>query len=86
MQEARQWELTAVFLCGLLEGEFPRRVTADPILGDDVRFKLKQGDYPKMGERIAWADLPTLFVMEGGYAVEMLGVNTVNVLLGFEQR
>ncbi|WP_374378086.1 histone deacetylase family protein [Dongia sp.] len=54
----------------------------DPI----SRFKLKQGDYPKMGERIAWADLPTLFVMEGGYAVEALGVNTVNVLLGFEQR
>jgi len=24
--------------------------------------------------------------MEGGYAVEALGVNTVNVLMGFEQR
>ena len=28
--------------------------------------------------------LPTLFVMEGGYAVEQIGVNTVNVLQGFE--
>ena len=55
---------------------------ADPI----SRFKLKQADYLKLGERIAWMDLPTLFVMEGGYAVEALGVNTVNVLSGFEQR
>jgi acetoin utilization deacetylase AcuC-like enzyme len=54
----------------------------DPI----SRFKLKGDDYRRMGERIAWADLPTLFVMEGGYAVEALGVNTVNVLAGFEQR
>lgn len=28
--------------------------------------------------------LPTLFVMLGGYAVEALGVNTVNILTGFE--
>lgn len=54
----------------------------DPI----SRFKLAEGDYHRLGERIAWADLPTLFVMEGGYAVEALGVNTVNVLMGFEQR
>ena len=54
----------------------------DPI----SQFKLDSPDYLRMGERIAWADLPTLFVMEGGYAVEALGVNTVNVLAGFEQR
>ena len=28
--------------------------------------------------------LPTLFVMEGGYAVEEIGVNVVNTLTGFE--
>ncbi|WP_374653363.1 histone deacetylase family protein [Dongia sp.] len=54
----------------------------DPI----SRFKLAEADYQRLGQRIAWADLPTLFVMEGGYAVEALGVNTVNVLMGFEQR
>ena len=32
------------------------------------------------GEGIAALKLPTLFVFEGGYNVEMLGVNTVNVL------
>jgi acetoin utilization deacetylase AcuC-like enzyme len=47
-------------------------------------FKLKSDDFIKMGECIASLDLPTLFVMEGGYAVEEIGINTVNVLTGFE--
>lgn len=47
-------------------------------------FKLKSDDFIKMGECIASLDLPTLFVMEGGYAVEEIGINTVNVLMGFE--
>ncbi len=28
--------------------------------------------------------LPTLFVLEGGYAVAEIGTNVVNVLAGFE--
>jgi ATP-dependent helicase/DNAse subunit B len=40
--EARQWELPVVFLCGLLEGEFPRHAQPDPILGEDVRLRLNQ--------------------------------------------
>jgi acetoin utilization deacetylase AcuC-like enzyme len=39
-----------------------------------------------MGKRIQALSLPTLFVMEGGYAVEAIGINAVNVLEGFEQR
>lgn len=46
-------------------------------------FKLKSDDYIDYGKRIAKLGLPTLFVMEGGYAVEEIGVNTVNVLTGF---
>ena len=38
-----------------------------------------------MGEKIASCDLPTLFVLEGGYAVDALGINAVNVLKGFEE-
>jgi acetoin utilization deacetylase AcuC-like enzyme len=38
----------------------------------------------RIGEAIAGLDRPTLFVMEGGYAVEDIGINTVNVLTGFE--
>ena len=39
----------------------------------------------RVGEDIARAGLPTVFVFEGGYAVAELGVNAVNVLDGFEQ-
>ncbi|MFO1062110.1 MAG: histone deacetylase family protein [Dongiaceae bacterium] len=52
----------------------------DPI----SKFKLTHDDYLAIGRRIAGLGLPTLFVMEGGYAVEALGVNAVNVLAGFE--
>ncbi|HCP55148.1 MULTISPECIES: histone deacetylase family protein [Pseudomonas] len=52
----------------------------DPI----SQFKLDSPDYLKMGERIAALGKPTLFVMEGGYAVEEIGINAVNVLKGFE--
>ncbi|MGB3388195.1 MAG: histone deacetylase family protein [Pseudaminobacter sp.] len=52
----------------------------DPI----SQFKLKSSDYPKIGRRIARLGLPTLFVMEGGYAVEEIGINAVGVLTGFE--
>ncbi len=52
----------------------------DPI----SQFKLVSADYPKIGARIAKLGLPTLFVMEGGYAVDEIGVNAVGVLTGFE--
>ena len=47
-------------------------------------FKLKNADYTTMGADIAALGLPTLFVMEGGYAIEDVGINAVNVLQGFE--
>ncbi len=53
----------------------------DPI----SKFKLKHEDYLRIGKMIAGLGLPTLFVFEGGYAVDELGVNAVNVLQGFEQ-
>jgi acetoin utilization deacetylase AcuC-like enzyme len=46
-------------------------------------FKLTSDDFTTYGAAIAMLKLPTLFVMEGGYAVEAIGVNTVNVLEGF---
>lgn len=54
----------------------------DPIAG----FGLRSEDYLRLGEDLAAAGLPTLFVFEGGYAVAEVGVNTVNVLQGFAQR
>ena len=53
----------------------------DPI----SQFKLDSPDYLAMGARIARLGKPTLFVMEGGYAVEEIGINAVNVLEGFEE-
>ncbi len=51
----------------------------DP-LGD---FAMTADAYPRIGARLARLNLPTVFVMEGGYAVEQLGRNVVRVLAGF---
>jgi acetoin utilization deacetylase AcuC-like enzyme len=56
----------------------------DTFEGDPIcRFKITTEDYLRMGERIGRASLPSVFVFEGGYNIEHLGVNTVNVLEGF---
>jgi acetoin utilization deacetylase AcuC-like enzyme len=47
-------------------------------------FKLDSSHYAPLGRRLAELGLPTLFVLEGGYAIEVLGVNVANVLTGFE--
>ncbi|QEX19838.1 acetylpolyamine amidohydrolase [Hypericibacter terrae] len=54
----------------------------DPI----SHLKLRSEDYIRIGEAIARLKRPTLFVMEGGYAIEELGLNTVNLLQGFEAK
>lgn len=46
-------------------------------------FKLTSDDFKTYGARLTTLNKPTLFVMEGGYAVEEIGINTVNVLTGF---
>jgi len=53
---------------------------ADPI----SHFKLKTSDYAPMARRIASLGLPTLIVMEGGYAIEALGANVAEFVGGFE--
>jgi acetoin utilization deacetylase AcuC-like enzyme len=52
----------------------------DPI----SKFRLESEDFTTYGTRLARLGLRTLFVMEGGYAVEQIGINAVNVLQGFE--
>lgn len=46
VQEARQWELPVVFVCGLLEGGFPRRSGPDPLLPETLRLALRQNGFP----------------------------------------
>ncbi|MEJ2603619.1 MAG: histone deacetylase family protein [Gammaproteobacteria bacterium] len=48
----------------------------DPI----AAFRLQTDDYHRIGERLAALRLPTVFVLEGGYAVPEIGENVVNVL------
>lgn len=58
---------------------------ADAYKDDPVSaFALESDDFSKIGAAIAALSLPTLFVMEGGYAVEALGINIVNALQSFE--
>ena len=45
---------------------------------------LSNGDFLRIGERIGYLGLPTVFVFEGGDATPELGINVVNVLEGFE--
>ena len=53
----------------------------DPISG----FTLQSADYLAVGAALAGAGLPTVFTFEGGYAVDEVGTNAVNLLQGFQQ-
>ena len=58
----------------------------DTFVGDPISgFTLRSTDYSQVGARIASANLPTVFVFEGGYAVAEVGLNVVNVQQGFVQ-
>ena len=43
--EARQWELPVVFVCGLLERQFPVYHVQDPILPDEARLLIRQAGF-----------------------------------------
>jgi len=84
-----RWSQSLEDACGKLLSYAPDVVVVS--LGVDTfekdpisKFKLRTEDFSKIGERIARLGLPTLFIMEGGYAVEEIGVNAVSVLTGFE--
>jgi acetoin utilization deacetylase AcuC-like enzyme len=47
-------------------------------------FALKSDDYLELGTVLKQLDLPTVFILEGGYAAKELGLNATNVLAGFE--
>ncbi len=52
----------------------------DPLGGFDLTSEI----YPIIGKRIAQMGLPTLFIQEGGYAIEALGINVYGLLSGYE--
>ncbi len=58
---------------------------ADTFAGDPISFfEIQTNDYADIATRIAALGLPTLIVMEGGYAVDALGANVASFLAGFE--
>jgi acetoin utilization deacetylase AcuC-like enzyme len=48
-------------------------------------FALESEDFTEIGHAIGELAKPTLLIMEGGYAIDALGVNVVNALTGFIQ-
>jgi acetoin utilization deacetylase AcuC-like enzyme len=91
LPQGTRWDTYGAALadaCGAVRAWGPDAVVVS--LGVDTyehdpisQFRLTRDDYPRIGEAIAALARPTLFVMEGGYAVEDIGVNAVNVLTGF---
>ena len=47
-------------------------------------FRLQADDFTRLGARIAALGRPTVFVLEGGYAVAAMASNAANVVGGFE--
>ncbi len=47
-------------------------------------FSLQAVDFERLGACLAHCGLPTVFVLEGGYAAEALGHNAQQVMAGFE--
>ena len=52
----------------------------DTAAEDPDRFQLVAGDFTRIGAAIGALALPTLVVQEGGYDLDVIGRNVVNVL------
>lgn len=58
----------------------------DTFRGDPISsFTLESDDYFTAGAKIAALQKPTVYCMEGGYAVAEIGTNTANVLVGHSE-
>jgi acetoin utilization deacetylase AcuC-like enzyme len=57
----------------------------DTFAGDPIsKFSLQSDDFHALGARLKRLGLPTVFILEGGYAAAELGVNATNVLDAFD--
>jgi acetoin utilization deacetylase AcuC-like enzyme len=78
--QATALEAIAAFGATLLVVSFG----ADTWEGDPIsHFGLRTADYRVLAGDIAALGLPTVVVMEGGYAVDALGANVASLLAGF---
>jgi acetoin utilization deacetylase AcuC-like enzyme len=86
---AAQWFAALETACIKMAGFSPQALVvslgAAGVDGDArAHFDLAGGDFLRIGERIGFLGLPTVFVFEGGAVGPELGINVVNVLEGFE--
>ncbi|TSJ61577.1 histone deacetylase family protein [Starkeya sp. 3C] len=84
------WSVALEAACARIEAHAPDALVVslgvDTFKGDPISaFQLDSPDYLRIGARIARLGKPTLFVMEGGYAVDAIGTNVANTLEGFLQ-
>lgn len=59
----------------------------DTYVGDPIStFALQPQDFVRLGGRLQSLGLPTILILEGGYAAKELGANAANVLDGFDHQ
>jgi acetoin utilization deacetylase AcuC-like enzyme len=71
-------------IAGFAPGGLVVSLGVDTFVDDPIsHFELVRADFAAIGRRIAGLGVPTLFVMEGGYAVADIGGNVAAVLTAF---
>lgn len=86
---AEEWFAALGTAAGRIEGHRADALVVslglDTFAGDPIsKFALRAEDFLRLGARVARLGLPTVLVLEGGYAAKELGTNVANVLDGFE--
>jgi acetoin utilization deacetylase AcuC-like enzyme len=85
----RQWFSALEVACERVARHRPDALVVslglDTFVDDPIsKFGLRAHDFSKLGVRLRQLNLPTAFILEGGYAVAELGVNAANVLDAFD--
>ena len=57
----------------------------DPVAVVGAGFAIELDDYLKIGATLREANIPSIFVQEGGYDMDRLGVAVTNIMRGFCQ-
>jgi acetoin utilization deacetylase AcuC-like enzyme len=85
----RKWFSALEVACERVERYRPDALVVslglDTFVDDPIsKFGLRGDDFSTLGARLRQLNLPTVFILEGGYAVAALGVNAANVLDAFD--
>lgn len=75
--------------CGRIRAHRPGALVVslgvDTFAGDPIStFQLQAPEYRRLGRELAALGLPTVFILEGGYAVAEIGENVAEVLAAFD--